>query len=122
MRRIALMIAIVVLSVPALAAQAIAAPVPGTSCDVFPSTNIWNTRVDSLPVDPRSDTWLTSADAGSTNLHPDFGPPSYGLPFTTVSRTHRDVRVDFHYGTESDRGRTRSTRTRPSRAARTVTR
>ena len=41
-------------------------------CPVFPPDNIWNTRVDGLPVDPRSREYAASigADAG---LHPDFG-------------------------------------------------
>jgi hypothetical protein len=86
-------------------APAGAAPVPGTGCEVFPASNIWNTRVDGLPVHEMSDTWLDSADANSTDLHPDFGPPNYGLPFDVVGRHHRGVRVRFAYASESDRGR-----------------
>ena len=33
-----------------------AAPVPGTSCEVFPESNIWNTKIAELPVHPMSDT------------------------------------------------------------------
>lgn len=86
-------------------ASAQAAPVPGSDCEVFPETNVWNTRVDALPVHDMSDTWLRSADAGSTDLHPDFGPPGYGLPFHVVGRHHSGVRVAFDYASESDRGR-----------------
>ena len=86
-------------------ASANAAPVPGSSCEVFPASNIWNTRVDGLPVHQMSDTWLRSADANSTDLHPDFGPPKYGLPFDVVGRHHRGVRVAFQYARESDRAR-----------------
>jgi hypothetical protein len=86
-------------------APAGAAPVPGTGCEIFPASNIWNTRVDGLPVHEMSDTWLDSADANSTDLHPDFGPPTYGLPFDVVGRHHRGVRVRFGYASESDRGR-----------------
>jgi hypothetical protein len=71
---------------------------------VFPPSNVWNTRIDALPVDPMSDVWLASASAGSVNLHPDFGPPRYGMPLATVSRRHRDVRVTFGYAHESDPG------------------
>jgi hypothetical protein len=81
------------------------APVPGSHCAVFPSDSIWNTRVDRLPVDPDSDTWLASMDASNTNLHPDFGPPDYGMPFDVVSERHRVVRVRFTYADESDRVR-----------------
>jgi hypothetical protein len=82
-----------------------AAPVPGSNCTLFPADSIWNTRVDSLPVAPDSDTWLASMDASSTNLHPDFGPPSYGIPFDVVSKRHPTVRVRFTYADESDRVR-----------------
>ena len=102
MRRIAvlaLLSAATLVAVPVRAAE-----VPGTSCRVFPANNIWNTRIDGLPVHGMSDTWLRSASASSTNLHPDFGPPSYGIPFETVGRRHPKVRVDFTYAGESDRG------------------
>jgi len=94
-----------VLSAALSVAPASAAPVPGTGCDVFPASNIWNTRVDGLPVHAMSDTWLHSADANSTDLHPDFGPPRYGLPFDVVGRHHPGVHVRFGYASESDRAR-----------------
>lgn len=81
-----------------------AEPVPGSRCRVFPASNIWNTRIDSLPVHEMSDTWLRSAAAGSTDLHPDFGPPAYGLPFDVVGRRHAKVHVMFDYDDESDPG------------------
>ena len=81
-----------------------AEPVPGSECRVFPASNIWNTRVDALPVHEMSDTWLRSADADSTDLHPDFGPPRYGLPFDVVGRHHARVRIGFTYADESDPG------------------
>ena len=95
--------AVLVGSVVAPSAAA-ADPIPGTNCDVFPDSNIWNTPVDTLPVHEMSDTWLRSADAGSTDLHPDFGPPSYGLPFDVVGRRHAKTRIRFSYADESDRG------------------
>jgi hypothetical protein len=51
-----------------------------------------------------SDTWLRSADAASADLHPDFGPPGYGLPFEVVGRHHPKVHVRFLYADESDPG------------------
>jgi hypothetical protein len=83
---------------------AVAGAIPGSGCRVFPASNIWNTRIDALPVHPLSDTWLRSAQAGSTDLHPDFGPPSYGLPFDVVGRRHAKERVRFTYADESDPG------------------
>jgi hypothetical protein len=102
MRRAVPIILLSALSVVAVPARA--ADVPGTSCRVFPANNVWNTRIDGLPVHEMSETWLRSADAATTNLHPDFGPPSYGIPFETVRRRHPKVSVDFTYADESDRG------------------
>jgi hypothetical protein len=42
--------------------------------------------------------------AGSSHLHPDFGPPGYGIPFEVVGAAHPRVRVRFTYASESDRG------------------
>jgi len=90
------------LAAPALPAQA--APVPSTTCQVFPADNIWNTDISTLPVHARSGQWLTSMSAGTTNLHPDFGGPPYGFPFNVVSNTHPTVSVSFQYASESDPG------------------
>ena len=78
--------------------------VPGTTCELFPVGNIWNTRVDALPAHEMSETWLASSHADTTDLHPDFGPPDYGMPFEVVGRRHADVEVDFAYADESDPG------------------
>jgi len=86
------------------AAPAAAREVRGTDCTVFPRNNIWNTPVDGLHVHEMSDTWLASSNAGSTDLHPDFGPPSYGLPYGTVGRDHAKVSIEFSYADESDAG------------------
>ncbi len=90
---------------PAAARPRPLAPVPDSTCTLFPSDSIWNTRVGSLPVDSHSDTWLATMQADSTNLHPDFGPPRYGIPFDVVSNRHPRVRVRFTYADESDRVR-----------------
>ncbi|MET0800732.1 MAG: hypothetical protein ABWZ53_06150 [Actinomycetota bacterium] len=80
------------------------APVPGTSCQVFLADNVWNMDVSRLPKHPKSRQWKRSSHAGSTDLHPDFGPPSYGIPFDVVDASHADVTVDFFYAGESDPG------------------
>jgi hypothetical protein len=51
-----------------------------------------------------SATWKRATHAGSTRLHPDFGPPSYGIPFDVVPSSHAKVSIDFHYADESDPG------------------
>ncbi len=90
--------------VPASATPVVAAPVPGSACTVFPSNNVWNMDVSDLPVHPKSRTWMRSAHAGSTLLHPDFGGLPYGLPYDVVSGSHATVNVDFLYSDESDPG------------------
>jgi hypothetical protein len=84
--------------------SASAAPVPGTSCPVFPSNNVWNMDVSNLPVAAKSTMWKRSASAGSTLLHPDFGGPPYGFPFDVVAGDHAKVGVNFAYASESDPG------------------
>jgi hypothetical protein len=98
-----------VLAVCAVAAglagpRAAAVDVPGTSCQVFPPNNVWHLDVSRLPVHPRSDTWKAASHAGSTLLHPDFGPPTYGIPFDVVAASHPTVSVALHYAGESDPG------------------
>jgi hypothetical protein len=87
-----------------LAPPAPALPVPGTACTVFPADNVWHLDVSKLPVHPHSDTWMRAAHAGRTLLHPDFGPPDYGIPYDVVDTSHPDVAVAFTYADESDPG------------------
>jgi hypothetical protein len=91
-----------VLSVVAVPADA--ADVPGTTCEVFPSNNVWRMDIRRLPMHERSATWKRATHAGSTRLHPDFGPPSYGIPFDVVPSSHAKVSIDFLYDDESDPG------------------
>jgi len=77
---------------------------PRARCPVFPSDNVWNTDVSSLPVHAKSEEWLATMQADATNLHPDFGAPPYGLPFAIVGDGHPDVFIDFLYDDESDPG------------------
>jgi hypothetical protein len=87
-----------------VALSAGAAPVPGTPCEVFPADNAWHLDVFALPKHSKSRTWKRATHAGRTDLHPDFGPPSYGIPFDVVDATHADVSIDFQYASESDAG------------------
>ena len=78
-------------------------------CPVFPDDNIWNTRVDTLPVHANSAAYINTMGAGRT-LHPDFGsgqwPPNsgspIGIPYTTVPGDQATVSVTFRYDEESD--------------------
>jgi hypothetical protein len=73
----------------------------------FPPDNPWNTPVDRLPLDPRSDA-LIAAIGRSAPLHPDFGTlwrgaPS-GIPYAVVPGGTPRVPVRFEYAAESDPG------------------
>jgi hypothetical protein len=100
-RTVALVLAAASLWIPA---PAKAADVPGTSCSVFPADNVWNMDVRGLPVHPKSAVWKRATHARTTRLHPDFGPPDYGIPFDVVPSSHEKVSIDFVYEDESDPG------------------
>lgn len=81
-------------------------------CPVFPKNNIWNTPIDTLPVDPKSDAYINTI--GPT-LHPhaDFGsgdwPPGsgslIGIPYVVVPSTQPLVTINISpYASESDPG------------------
>ena len=97
-------------------------PLPGApNCPMFPADNVWNTPVANLPVNPQSAAWLASMDAGTTNLHPDFGPsddPSTLTPSPTPSCPPHSPTYPScsSIPTRATRGRTRSVRVRPLRA------
>jgi hypothetical protein len=90
-----------VLIAVALAGLAVAQP-PAPSignCPVFPAGNIWNTRIDQLPVSPNSSTWVNTIGA-SAHLHPDFGSGLYhgepsGIPYITVPGTQAKYPATF---------------------------
>lgn len=81
---------------------------PGTNCPAFPADNVWNTPVAGLPVDRHSAQWLTHMAAGSTYLHPDYGPGGgsspYGIPWQITARHPKFVHIRFDYASESDPG------------------
>lgn len=70
----------------------------------FPADNWWNRDLSTAPVDPRSGAFIQfiGPDRG---LHPDFGPPPYGIPYVAVDGEQPLVPVTFTlYGDESDEG------------------
>jgi hypothetical protein len=75
-----------------------------TSCPVLPSTNVWNRRVDSLPV--RSDSATLMNRMGLNRyLHPDFGSyEGYGIPVNDVTSATPRSPVVFTWPSESDAG------------------
>ena len=70
-------------------------------CPHFPADNIWNMRVDGLPVHPTSGQFVANIGAG-TNAHPDFGhDPSNGIPLT-IGAVSPNITVNFDDAGESD--------------------
>ncbi len=71
-------------------------------CNVFPANNVWNARIDSLPVAANSSAYVETIGSGS-GAHPEFGSdPSGGIPITFVSGSQPKVPISFLY--ESDPG------------------
>lgn len=94
------------LALAVLALPSGAAPTIG-GCPVFPADNVWNVRVDALPVHPQSAAWV--ATIGATKpLHPDFGTvyagAPNGIPYVVVPAGTPGVPVSFEYADESDPG------------------
>ncbi len=84
-----------------------AAPSIGT-CSIFTNDNIWNIRVDGLPVDSQSQTFITTIGAAK-GLHADFGSGTWdggpiGIPYVVVGSSQSKVGVAFDYSDESDPG------------------
>src|SRR5256714_13372431 len=76
-------------------------------CPVFPSTNVWNTAIDTLPVDPNSNAYVATIGAAKA-VHPDFGTvyngAPNGIPFVAVGGSQAKVPGSFSYAGESDSG------------------
>ena len=77
-------------------------------CAVFSADNIWNTPVDTLPVDANSVAYVATIGA-SAPVHADFGSGLWdggpiGIPYVDVPGTQPLVPVTFDYDDESDPG------------------
>jgi hypothetical protein len=81
---------------------------PGApKCPLFPASNVWNKRIDKLPVAANSQAIISSIGL-DVGLHPDFGTvwnghPN-GIPYTIASKKTKRYRVSFDYASESDKG------------------
>jgi hypothetical protein len=85
------------------AATSTPAQTASAPCSVFPSSNVWNKRVDGLPVD--SDSAAMVAAIGIDDyLHPDFDAIGDGIPYNIVTSGTPRYAVSFYYGDESDPG------------------
>ena len=107
--RIAIVVVVATLVAGALAIAAPSSPQPRVAgCKVFPRNNPWNQRVDKLPVAARSDAIVGSIGTDQ-GMHADFGSGRYegrpiGIPYTSVKRGQKRVKVTFGYADESDKG------------------
>jgi hypothetical protein len=77
-------------------------------CQLFPTNNIWNVPVDTLPLDSSSAAYVKTIGAG-VFAHADFGSGLWdggpiGIPFVVVSNSQPLVNVTFDYSDESDPG------------------
>ena len=99
---------VVVLVLASSAGAATAPRLPGApKCPLFPASNVWNKRVDTLPVAANSNAIINSIGL-DVGLHPDFGTvwdghPN-GIPYTIASKMTKRYRLSFLYASESDRG------------------
>jgi hypothetical protein len=88
-------------SPPAVAAEG--------GCQVFPPDNIWNARVDTLPLHPRSADYIDTIGRDQ-EVHADFGSGEWdggpiGIPYIEVDSSQPDVEIIYTaYGDESDPG------------------
>jgi hypothetical protein len=88
---------------PTVAPTAAATPGPVGPCPIFPSSNVWNRDISTLPVAANSSTLVASIGVGA-NLHPDFSATGYGIPINLVGPSTPRVGVSFQYAGESDPG------------------
>jgi hypothetical protein len=85
---------------------------PPARCPILPADDIWNTRIDSLPVHARSAQYVATIGSAET-MHADFGsgvwPPGsnspIGIPYLEVPAGTPGVTIQYTaYGGESDPG------------------
>ena len=72
----------------------------------FSSANLWNTDISTAPIDPKSDSIISTYVGSSTHIHPDFGnDPTYGIPYVVVDGNQPLVPIHLGaYGGDSDPG------------------
>jgi hypothetical protein len=91
------------------AAQA-SSPAPDINCNLFPADNIWNTPINTLPVDSASTNIFLNAVGGTRGMHADFGAGQWdgadiGIPIAVVNGSQPTVPINYTaYGDESDPG------------------
>src|SRR5690242_18314678 len=79
-----------------------------SGCSVFPADNVWNAKIDTLPVASNSAAYIQTISA-TKGLHADFGAGNWdggpiGIPFVVVPGTQPKVPVKITWADESDPG------------------
>ena len=78
-------------------------------CPSFPQDNVWNARVDTLPLHSRSSQWIDSIGRNNP-FHMDFGSGTWnggpiGIPYNILAGSSvTNYTVNFYYPDESDAG------------------
>jgi hypothetical protein len=77
-----------------------------STCAIFPADNVWNTRIDTLPIAANSQAYVNTIGAAK-GIHTDFGAGLWdggpiGIPYTTT--VGAPVVMTFDYADESDPG------------------
>src|SRR5262245_15276219 len=104
----ALMVTACVPPGPAAPGAPTGSPGGATSCPMLPADNIWNTRVDTAPLDPSSAAYVATIGPSAT-MHADFGSGLWnggpiGIPYVVVNAGQPGVGVSFSQPRESDPG------------------
>jgi hypothetical protein len=77
------------------------APISQNGCPMFPPDNIWNRRIQDLPLDPNGPTYLAQMGPNA-KLHADFGAVGgYRYAVTDGKESNNDFQTD---NGESDKG------------------
>lgn len=76
------------------------------SCPVLPSNNIWNTKIENMPLHPKSTNYINTIGA-NLSLRNDFGSGLWndapiGIPYVLVDGNQPKQFVTFEYADESD--------------------
>lgn len=79
-----------------------------SGCSVFPADNVWNAKVDTLPLAQYSSSYIQTISA-TKGVHADFGSGNWdggpiGIPFVVVPGTQPKVPVKITWADESDPG------------------
>ncbi|MEP7358159.1 MAG: hypothetical protein ABI847_13020 [Anaerolineales bacterium] len=88
-----------------------AAPQAGpelAGCPMLPADDIWNARVDNLPIDFHSDDYVAAIGVDEP-VHADFGSGLWeggpiGIPYVVVPGSQPGVDVSFYWDDQSDPG------------------